>query len=145
CSSFDNTRLSFVIPPNKLAELVAGQISSAKLVRAIVFEGKAEVLGETWNFDPTYRVRSSGSGNFRLSSNLLSKARVGVAELEVNVNLVDPLRKIKEVAVRYRKSERGMADPAANADGSWPALEGAERLRLNFEGQKATASLELRD
>jgi hypothetical protein len=38
-----------------------------------------------------------------------------------------------------------MAEPAANGDGSWPALEGAERLHLNFEGQKATANLELRD
>ena len=145
-SGFSGTRINQVIPPEKLGELAAGQISSAILRRAIVFDGKAEVLGETWRFDSAYRVRSSGSGNVRLSSSLLPKARKGVAELEVEVNLVDPLRKIKAVAVRYRKSppER-MANRAANADGSWPALEGAEKLNLNFEGQIARANLELRD
>jgi S1-C subfamily serine protease len=144
-SGFRGTRINRVIPPNKLTELVAGRISSAMLHRAILFGGKAEVLAENWNFDSNYRVRSSGSGNVRVSSNLLSKVRKGVAELEMEVKLVDPLRKIKQVAVRYRKSEEGMADQAAKADGAWPVLEGAERLQLNFEGQKATATLELRD
>ena len=104
-SGIRGTRIRQVIPPEKLAELIAGRVSSAELHRAIVFQGKAEVLGETWNFDSTYRVRSSHSGTFRLTSNLLARARKGVVLMEIEVELVDPLRKIREVVVRYQRME----------------------------------------
>jgi S1-C subfamily serine protease len=144
-SGIRGTRINRVIPPEKLTEVVAGRISSAELFRAIVFQGKAEVLAEHWAFDSTYRVRSSGSGNVRLTTNLLARARKGVALMEIEVQLVDPLRKIREVAIRYQRMEEGMAAPRANADGTWPALAGSQKLNLNIDGQKASATLELSD
>jgi S1-C subfamily serine protease len=140
---FQNTRLSFVIPPDKLTELVGGRISSAIFARKTVKQGTVELQGEAWAFDSRYAIRSAGAVNARISSANLPKTKKAAAEIDVQVHLVDPMRRIKEVAVHYQKAEDGMAEPPANADGSWPALHGAKRLKLTLEAQKATTTLAL--
>jgi S1-C subfamily serine protease len=142
-SHFENTRLSFVIPPDKLTELVGGRITAAIFARKTVNQGAVELQGEAWAFDSTYAIRSAGIVNARVSSTNLSKTKKGTAEIDVQVHLIDPMRRIKQVAVHYKKAEDGQAEPAANADGSWSLLPGAKKLPLSLAEQKATATLAL--
>ncbi len=143
-SGFDNTRLNFVIPPEKLAEFAVGRVSSAVIARKKVNQGSAELQGEVWVFDSSsYRIRSTAAVNLSASSTRPTKK--GVAEIEVQVNLVDPMKKIKTVAIRYRLAEDAMAEPQANENGSWPVLHGATKVNLEVVQPKATATLDLNE
>jgi regulation of enolase protein 1 (concanavalin A-like superfamily) len=67
-----------------------------------------------------------------------------VAELEMEVPLIDPLGKLKAVELRHIRKDALKAPPQADKDGNWPDLPGAEKLAVKIEGGKALAKISLK-
>ncbi|HEY1379944.1 MAG TPA: serine protease [Gemmataceae bacterium] len=80
--------------------------------------------------------------NGRVSGVSVSTVKVadGVAEVRVQVKLIDPLNKVGKAAVRYVTGDRPPPPLKADADGHWPPLPGAETLNLKIDGQTATGT-----
>jgi hypothetical protein len=68
----------------------------------------------------------------------------GAAELEVDVQLLDPLHKIRAISLHYVRSETLKEQPRRQSALSWAPLPGAEQASVPISGQVARASLQLR-
>ncbi len=65
----------------------------------------------------------------------------GVAQLEVEVPLVDPLHKVKKVEIRYVRKDAVKESPHADGAGIWSNLSGAEIVPVTIEKGKAIAKI----
>jgi hypothetical protein len=142
-SGIEGTRINRVIPPEKLTEMVAGRVSSAFVARKKVSKSATELQGEVWVFDPIYAIRSTATLNTSHSGGGAPNAKKGTAEIQVEVMLVDPMKKIQAVTVHYRRAEDGMQEPPANPDGSWPRLPDSQTADLKIDAQKAKTTLSI--
>jgi predicted Zn finger-like uncharacterized protein len=62
------------------------------------------------------------------------------AEVEVQVQVIDPLRRIQSVAVHYLRSDLVKDNPRPEGHGNWPELPGAQRLALRLDGSRAVGT-----
>jgi S1-C subfamily serine protease len=58
------------------------------------------------------------------------------AEVEVFVQLIDPLKRIGSVAIHYRRTDLVKDNLQPDKDGNWPELPGSQRVQLRIEPQK---------
>jgi S1-C subfamily serine protease/regulation of enolase protein 1 (concanavalin A-like superfamily) len=81
----------------------------------------------------------------RLAGLTVRRARVrnGVAELEVEVPVIDPLGKIKSIGLRHVRKDALAKVPQAGKDGLWSELPGSKKVELTFEGGKGKGSVRL--
>ena len=68
----------------------------------------------------------------------------GSAEVEVEVPLIDPLRRLKAVELRHARKGALKELPRAGRDGNWPDLPGAEKVPVKIDGGKAVAKVTLK-
>ncbi len=59
------------------------------------------------------------------------------AEVEVDVRLIDPLKRIQSVTVHYLRADLVKDNPLADKDGNWPELPGTQRVQLRLDRQRA--------
>jgi S1-C subfamily serine protease len=74
-------------------------------------------------------------------------AQVGTdadARVEVEVPLIDPLRRIQAVTVHYLRSDLVKENPQPDQAGAWSELAGAQRLTLRLDGNRAVGSFAIR-
>jgi hypothetical protein len=71
------------------------------------------------------------------------KAVDGKVLLRVEVGLIDPLNKIKEVAIHYLRKTDLAEGPQPAGDGDSPALPGSRKVEMKIDRQRAVASLEI--
>jgi S1-C subfamily serine protease len=68
------------------------------------------------------------------------KVEKGQAELRVEATLIDPMDKLREVAIAYGPESAAAGRLKPNADGTFPPLPGADtRVPLKLEGGKGSA------
>jgi serine protease Do len=65
------------------------------------------------------------------------------AELEVELQFIDPQKQIRSAALLYTVAATPFSPLKPNADGTLNALPGAQRLALRIDGQKASGTLRL--
>ncbi len=84
--------------------------------------------------------------NGRVSGVSLSTVKIadGVAEVRVEVKLIDPLNKVAKAAVRVVSGDRPPPPVMADADGRWPPMPGGETVSLKIDGQTATGTLKVK-
>jgi S1-C subfamily serine protease len=68
----------------------------------------------------------------------------GVAKIEVELKLIDPLHKISKAAIRYRATDELTSPIEPDKDGNFLPLPGAKVLDLKIDGQKATGSVTIK-
>jgi hypothetical protein len=71
----------------------------------------------------------------------LKNATNANADIEVEVALIDPMKRLRSVSVHYLRSDLVKNNPAANEGGDWPELPGARQLTLRLEGRRAIGAL----
>jgi hypothetical protein len=59
------------------------------------------------------------------------------ADIEVEVPLIDPLRRIRSVTVHYLRSDLAPNNPQPGKAGTWPELAGAQSVALRLDGPRA--------
>jgi hypothetical protein len=64
-------------------------------------------------------------------------------EVEVEVSLIDPLKRLGPVIVHYLRSDLVKVKPQTDPTGSWPELAGAQRLTLRVDGLRAVGTFEI--
>jgi predicted Zn finger-like uncharacterized protein len=138
------TRIGLAVAPNEVTKLLGGRVASATIARRKANDRATELRGEVWAIDAGHRVSSvtSFTRQFSEGGEAPRPRADGLAEVVVEVQLHDPLDKIKALAVhslRAVPNQQGMANPA----GQWLPLEGAAKVALRREGQKATGALTL--
>jgi S1-C subfamily serine protease/regulation of enolase protein 1 (concanavalin A-like superfamily) len=67
----------------------------------------------------------------------------GTAQLEIEVPFIDPLRKIKSIAVRHVSRSALKKAPLADKEGVWPELYGSEKVLLKLERGKGVGTVKL--
>jgi S1-C subfamily serine protease len=67
------------------------------------------------------------------------KVADGVAEVHIEVRLIDPLNKVSKAAIRYVTDEESAAIKA-DAAGRWPPMPNAETATLKIDGQTAAGN-----
>ncbi len=67
----------------------------------------------------------------------------GTATVKLNVRLVDPLRNLTGVTLRYVRQSAGKPAAAPDANGSWPLLVNGTNVALRVSGGSATGALSL--
>jgi S1-C subfamily serine protease/regulation of enolase protein 1 (concanavalin A-like superfamily) len=72
----------------------------------------------------------------RVSMALRSETN-GMADIQVEAKLIDPLNRIRDVELLYAPSRALQAGMNPGADGSWPPLAGATRVNLSLSGPTA--------
>ncbi len=82
----------------------------------------------------------------RAAPALVRSVRVdaGAAEVEVEIPLADPLRKLKTVELRHVRKDALKEAPQVDKEGNWPNLTGAEKVGATIEGGKAVARITLK-
>lgn len=63
------------------------------------------------------------------------------AEVEIEVPLLDPLRRLQSVTVHYLRNDLLQDQPQADAAGNWPPLPDGQRVSLRIEGSKAVGTI----
>jgi hypothetical protein len=63
--------------------------------------------------------------------------------VEVEVPLIDPLKRLGPVAVRYLRSDLVKDKPQPDPGGTWPELPGAQHLDLRAEGLRVVGTFEV--
>ena len=58
-------------------------------------------------------------------------------EVDLEVPLMDPLRRVQSVTVHYLRNDLLRDQPQADASGSWPPLPDSQRATLRIEGTRA--------
>jgi S1-C subfamily serine protease len=71
------------------------------------------------------------------------KVESALAEYEVNMHLIDPMKQIKSVTLLCKATDTPATKLGPNADGTFPALEGGQRVDLKIEDQQATGTVTL--
>ena len=66
------------------------------------------------------------------------KIENGVAEIEVEMQLIDPFNKIKEASLHFAMTDKVKERPKLDKDGKFPPLADAEKIELKVDKQKAT-------
>jgi S1-C subfamily serine protease len=64
----------------------------------------------------------------------------GEVDFKVQVQLIDPMHKLKEVSVLYRQANSETSALKAGQDGAWPALPGGTKVQLKLDGQSSAGS-----
>src|SRR5262249_19526935 len=73
-----------------------------------------------------------------------TKVENGVAELQAQIRLIDPLNKVKSVGLCIARADALKEPLKAKADGTWPELPGADKFELKMDQGKAAASVTLK-
>jgi len=73
----------------------------------------------------------------------LLAAQGGNAQVKLSVRVVDPLGKLKSVAVRYARYPNGPWSPKPDAGGGWPLLSGGTSVALSLAGAAANGQVRL--
>jgi S1-C subfamily serine protease len=83
--------------------------------------------------------------NGRVSGLNISTVKVadGIAELRVEVKLIDPLNKVSKAAARFVVGDQSLPPLKATAEGRWPPLPGAETVNLTIKGQSAVGTFKV--
>jgi S1-C subfamily serine protease len=68
----------------------------------------------------------------------------GVAQVGVEVRLIDPLNRVRSVAVHYVRADAMRGNPSRNPNGSWPPMGGSQQVDLSLDQQKAAATFPIR-
>ncbi len=71
------------------------------------------------------------------------KVEQGVAEVRVQARLIDPLGRLKAVALHHARGPAAKLTP--DKEGRYPPLPGAARLELKIQGQEASGTLRIPD
>jgi regulation of enolase protein 1 (concanavalin A-like superfamily) len=71
------------------------------------------------------------------------KERLGLADLDVEATLFDPLNQVQFTELLYTAAETTPAIARPNPDGSWPALPSATSVRLKLNQEIASAALQV--
>lgn len=72
------------------------------------------------------------------------RAAKDAAELEVEIPLIDPLRRIEAVELRHVRKDALKELPRAGRDGTWPDLPGADKVVVKVARGKAVARITLK-
>jgi regulation of enolase protein 1 (concanavalin A-like superfamily) len=68
----------------------------------------------------------------------------GIAELEVEVPLIDPLRKLKAVEIRHARKDTLKQLPQPDEEGKWATLSGGESVEVKITAGKAITRITLK-
>jgi S1-C subfamily serine protease len=83
------------------------------------------------------RVLEGRLGEIRTSAGAVNNAN---AQIEVEVALIDPLRRIRSVSMHYLRSDLVRDHTQADRSGAWPELPGSQRLALRLDGRRAVGA-----
>jgi S1-C subfamily serine protease len=83
------------------------------------------------------RMLAGRVGGSRL---ITRKVDSGGADVEAEVRLIDPLGRVRDVALHYVPTDRLPSKPGRNPDGSWSELPGSQRVELKGDRQKAAGA-----
>lgn len=134
--------IGLAIPPDELRELLGGRISGVGLYRKRPKSGATELQGEVWVLNERNAVTVS-LPNTQTVAGAAPAAPDGVAHVQIEAVLLDPLGKVKTVHVYHRSSDKGGKLPAAEPDGTWPPLPESDKEELKISDRKAQATLTL--
>ena len=67
--------------------------------------------------------------------------RSGMADLDIQVPLIDPMKHIQSVEFHYGRSDGGGPRTGPDAEGNWPLLPDAQTVSLNRSGATASATI----
>jgi hypothetical protein len=84
------------------------------------------------------RMLAGRVGRLRIA---LTGEQQGAADLQIQTRVIDPLGRIKGVEFLYLRDNLDRAMPQQNPDGTWPPLQGANRVGLSINGLVASAPL----
>src|SRR5204863_342969 len=68
----------------------------------------------------------------------------GVAEVQVEIPLIDPLGKLKAVELRHVRKDALKDPPRADKEGNWPELATAEKTEVKVVDARAVARITLK-
>lgn len=78
-------------------------------------------------------------GSIRLA---MRRERRGLADLEVEATLLDPLKQVRSAELLYITAGSTPTGSGPNADGSWPALPNATSVSLELNQETASAAFQ---
>ena len=132
---------------NQLARIqIDGSINPGNSGGPVVDEkGDWSVLPSPRSTTRISGLRSPGAELTRMLEGRLGPTRLGMkgesggqANLQVQVSLIDPLKRIESVDFLFAPAAKGSQSAGPDADGSWPPLENAETVNLTISGPSAS-------
>lgn len=139
----DANNIALAVPSNQLRAMLGGQVLSLSIARRKVENNSESMQGEVWNVDTTHRISSNHAFSRQITGQIGAPVKEGAVEIQLEVNLGDPLGQIRGASGYYVLADGVKDQPRQDRGGHWLPLPDAQKVDLKIENSKAWAILTL--